>query len=48
MPTLAGNKQWTETISSFTDRVFYIFWRKMYGSDQLKVDIKVVNPAPTQ
>ena len=36
------------SISSFTDRVFSIFRRKIYGSDQSEMNIKVIIPAPTQ
>ena len=47
MPTLAGKNNFP-SISSFTDRVFSTFRRKIYGSDQSEVDIKVLIPAPTQ
>ena len=36
------------SISSFADRVFSIFRRKIYGSDQSEMEIKVIIPAPTQ
>ena len=36
------------SISYFKDRVFSIFRRKKYGSDQSEMDIKVLIPAPTQ
>ena len=48
MPTLAGNKQLSLHFFAFTDRVFSIFRRKIYGSDQSEMDIKVTIPAPKQ
>ena len=47
MPTLAEINNFS-SISSFTDRVFSIFRRKVYGSDQSEMGIKVIIPAPTQ
>ena len=47
MPTLAEINNFTSN-SSFTDRVFSIFRRKIYGSDLSEKDIKVFIPAPTQ
>ena len=34
--------------SFFTDCVFSIFRRKLYGYDQSELDIKLLIPAPTQ
>ena len=47
MTTLVGN-HYLFVPSSFTDGVFSMFWRKLYGSNPSKMDIKVVNPGPTQ
>ena len=47
MPTSAENKH-IFSISSFTDRVFSIFRRKLYMSDQSENDIKVLISAPVQ
>ena len=47
MPTLPRNKD-PSPISSLMHRVFSIFRREKYRSNPSKMDIKVVNPAPTQ
>ena len=47
MPTLAGNKHLSVHFFLYRPRLS-IFRRKLYGSDQLEMENKVLIPAPTQ
>ena len=47
MPTLAGKKQTSQSISSLIGRAFSIFRQKKDGPNSSEMDIKLFIPTPT-